>query len=182
MTVLGGNKTMVADINDLEATVTAEQQYGSQRPMTLVRQSTTGQTIADNTTTVITFPTATSTEEYDDLGWHNGASNTSRITPTIAGRYRIKAHLCWAANTTLTASTMNILKNGATIVASGNIKPNTTDNLACFGGTLEWWADANGTTDYFEFSVNQQSTANASQTTNISASGYTWLMVQLDSA
>jgi hypothetical protein len=170
-----GSRVVSADITSLET-------YSSERPMTLVRQSTTGQTINDNTTTVITFPTATATEEYDDLGWHNGTSNTSRITPTIAGRYHIRVHLTWAFNTTVTASSVNILKNGSVISASGNLKPNATDNLATFGGTLDWYADANGTTDYFEMSVAQQSTGNVSQTTNVSSSGYTWILVELHRA
>jgi hypothetical protein len=167
-----GSRVKSADITTLEG-------YSSARPMTLVRQATTGQTIANNTTTVLTFPTATAVEEYDDLGWHDGSTNTSRITPTIAGRYRIKGHVTWAASNSITCCTMTLLKNGAALTASGNHKPNGTNTLATFGGTAEWIADANGTTDYFEMSANHNSTAAVSQTTNVTGSGYTWLLVEL---
>ena len=60
--------------------------------------ATANQTIATDTVTAVLF----TSEDYDDVGFHDTGSNTSRITiPTgYGGRYNVGHYIEWAANST----------------------------------------------------------------------------------
>ncbi|MBN1174536.1 MAG: hypothetical protein JXA67_20375 [Micromonosporaceae bacterium] len=168
--VAAGAKIYASTINDLIL-------YGPARPICMLQHVTTGQTINHNSNTTLTF--GSGTEVFDDLDWHSTSSNTSRITPTIAGRYKITATVVWAATTTITACTVFVNKVGVGVDSSGNHKPNATNGVATFGGIVNTWADMNGSTDYLEMTVTQLSTGSVSQVTNVSSSGRTTFTVEL---
>lgn len=147
----------------------------NRRHCTLVQQS--GQSVSDNTETSITF--GSGSESFDDYGWHSTSSNTDRITPNVAGRYRVVAQLVFAFSTTITRCAVSVSKNGSIIDSSGNHKPNSTNSVATMGGIVETFVDLNGTTDYISMSARHQSSGSASQTTNVSTSGMTKLHVEL---
>ena len=71
-------------------------------PYGCVLKRTATQSISNATNEVITFPSGSTTEELDDDSFHDGATNTSRLTvPTGgAGWYDIGACVQFAANTT----------------------------------------------------------------------------------
>lgn len=74
---------------------------GKERPLNrgiAVKATASGsQSINDSSATALNW---SGTDEYDTDGMHDPASNSSRITCTIAGKYRISATIHFAANTT----------------------------------------------------------------------------------
>jgi hypothetical protein len=91
-------------------------------------------------------------EEYDTN--NNFASN--RFTPTIAGYYQINAAVYWGVAMT-TRSVIYVFKNGAaTTVGYGSDFGNSNN----YNNTLSNLIYANGTTDYFEIYVYQQTGGN----------------------
>ena len=88
------------------------------------------------------------TTEVTDLnGWHSTSSNTSRITPNIAGTYLITMQINDVAGTT--RALISCYKNGANQTIP--IQTDTTgifDDFSAVGFTT-----ANGTTDYFEMTA-----------------------------
>ena len=73
---------------------------------------TAAQSISDSTDTAVTFPTASSSEPYDTDTFHDGASNTSRMTIPEDGKYHIDAGVEWQSNATGVRA-MWLAKNGA---------------------------------------------------------------------
>lgn len=108
---------------------------------------TTTQTITTGTITAITF----NAEAYDPFGFHSTSSNTSRITPNIAGTYAVFGQVCWAANTT-GDRTAQIYKNGAgvdTLPYSGQ-RAMAGTGLSFGFSHCQGTVSMNGTTDYLE--------------------------------
>ena len=68
------------------------------------------QAVAHNSNTAIPF--AVGTEIFDDLNWHSTSVNTSRVTPTYAGRYLVTGQVSWVAAAGGDRRVM-ILKNGS---------------------------------------------------------------------
>jgi hypothetical protein len=107
------------------------------------------QAIGTGSNTAITF--AVGTEIYDDLNWHSTSVNTSRVTPTYAGRYLVTAQVSWPAAASSNRRPM-ILKNGGftsvwnTITTAAEVTMTVTDEI-----------ELNGTTDYVNLSVFQDS-------------------------
>lgn len=171
--VAGGDIILASTINDLI-------RYGPAKPICWLQQQS-GQSVSSGGSSALTF--GSGSEIFDDLNWHSTSSNTSRITPTIAGRYKVTGKLVWAFNTTITSTGLILRKNGSTTIdASGNHKPNATNNVATLGGEVTAYVDMNGTTDYVEILAQQTSSGAASQTTNAASSGYSSLMVELERA
>ena len=100
----------------------------------------TAVTMTDGVAGVVPF----TSEVTDPLGWHSNATNTSRITPNIAGTYFFNICVNDVAGTT--RALMRVLKNGAALTVP--IQMDTTGIFDDF--TLSGYATANGTTDYFE--------------------------------
>jgi hypothetical protein len=94
------------------------------------------------------------TELSDTLGWHNPSSNPTRITPTVAGTYRVTAWMVWATNVT-GVRFMNVSKAGAIITGT-----ETAPGLQGRGyGSVVLEVPMNGTTDYLELTTRQSSGA-----------------------
>lgn len=137
-----GAKTYADDINDIADATTS-------RPLVRMIQ-TVAQSIPDATLTALTF----STEEIDTHGFHDTGSNTSRITPNVAGYYRFTGTYMSGVPTTLVSVDCSLRKNGSTSFAPGSrgqagaiaqSQP-TTAIISC-----------NGTTDYVELMAFQDS-------------------------
>jgi len=152
----GGDIIYAVDINAIyEASV--------DRPACILQQ-TVSQSIPDNTTTAITF----TTETLDTHGFHSTSSNTTRITPTVAGWYRFHG-VVWAPSLGTYATVVaGISKNGTTQTSpERHATPPTSGSFTdTVGGTYS----ANGTTDYFELTMLQDNTANSAQNTLVSGS------------
>ena len=85
------------------------------------------QSIANNTTTSITF----NTEQFDTDGFHSTVTNTERITIPVgkAGKYLIIGQLAYASNSTGNRY-ISLNKNGT--IDFGRV------NVAAFNGDLTW--------------------------------------------
>lgn len=169
--VAGGDIIYASTVNDLI-------RYGPAKPICEVRH-TSGATVTNATDTRIDM----NGEVFDDLGWHSTVSNTSRVTPTIAGRYKVTLLPVYAFNTAMTGTQPKVYKNGSLYRAGGSVKPSSGSNTATYGGEMTCYVDMNGTTDYVEGYTYQTSTGSVSQTLNgSSASGYTTMIVELERA
>lgn len=114
-----------------------------------------------STQTLTASTPAAITMTGEDLDTHNGHStvtNTSRYTPTVAGRYFFTGALCVATGTALTMVTQ-FRKNGAVALAAPYGMFTTTTQAFAFN-TAHCFAefDMNGTTDYVELWGNVSST------------------------
>lgn len=114
--------------------------------------SISGSTIASGSVTVLGGSNAW-TEVEDVFGWHNPASNPSRIMPNVPGRYRIENRMSWAANS---AGTRLIVfrKNGTNIDGAQATVSAAVDSSGQFPFVIT--VDLNGS-DYLEAVVLQAS-------------------------
>ena len=113
-------------------------------PFFYVTKGGVAQSSVVNGTTVITWPTEVT--DTDSMF----ASN--RFTPTIAGRYIITAQVrCTSSSNCIT----QINKNAATVARSGIVGNGLTSN---FGGPATIIVDMNGSTDYIDVTVFNDST------------------------
>jgi hypothetical protein len=120
----------------------------------------TGQTLASNTITKITFDT----EEYDT----NNNFASSRFTPTVAGYYLVSAKT--QGNASYTAGISAIYKNGSlyrygyyNANASGVSHPAMSCLVYC-----------NGSTDYIEFYAAFQTGQDTAAVSNSGTAAFTW--------
>lgn len=158
--VAAGNKTYASDVN-------AAQSASSAKPLVhLVAQS--GQSLSDATTTAITF--GSGSEEIDTHGFHDTSSNTSRITPTVAGYYRFYGAVFFPGATDYSNMQCWIRKNGTTSLYPAARRENLASNQA-ISLLCSSVAFMNGTTDYAELMALQDNTGSASRTTTNLDSG-----------
>jgi hypothetical protein len=150
--------------SDVQAIVNAS----SGRPLLrLVQQAT--QSIGSDTDTQITF--AAGSEEIDTSGWHDVATNTSRVTPTLGGYVRFTGTVWWAADTDLVSIYASIGKNGTVVQRNRIILPSTATSSLTRSVTVTCIQSCNGTTDYFELFGRQLQAAAGSLSTNV-ATGF----------
>lgn len=112
------------------------------------------QSIPDNTLTALSF----GAENLDSHGFHSTTVNPTRVTPTIAGIYRVYASLFLAGRTDYATVKLVTRKNGAELAPCaswGNL-----DNAVTHGFSYTGLVVMNGTTDYVEICVQQDNTAN----------------------
>lgn len=133
------------------------------RPLVrLIQQS--AQSIASGTATALTF--GASSEDIDTNSFHDTATNTSRVTPTVAGYYEVTVTASFATGaSSYTQITAAAAKNGTRAAPQDIRRPDagTSATNAQTTATLT----ANGTTDYFEGFASQNSSG--AQNTNVSA-------------
>lgn len=113
------------------------------------------QNITHNTATALNF----NAEDLDPAGWHSTVSNTSHVTPTVAGWYQVTLECGWASDTDYTALRQYVTKNGGGGVW-GDIRlplPAATiiPALTCTTALIS----LNGSTDYVEGNVLQTNTS-----------------------
>jgi len=115
-------------------------ELNSFRAITVLQDSLT---VPNATFTVMAF--GSGTEIIDVGGWHDTSTNNTRITPSIAGVYRLTAYLDSASGGAdyilLRARKNGSAQSGAAQYVGTNIIADTNIDLI---------VEANGTSDYFE--------------------------------
>lgn len=119
------------------------------------------QSIPDNTQTALTF----GQEDFDSHSFHSTSSNTSRITPTVAGIYRFYGTVHLSARNDWTSVNVIMRKNGTTSPAPAERAGNNANSIAASWATT-LMMDMNGTTDYMEVTVIADNTLNTATNTN----------------
>jgi hypothetical protein len=129
-----------------------------------------GLTIANNTSTIATFPD----ERFDTAGFHSTTTNTGRFTiPTgYAGWYVINARFRWDKSAGGSRSLI-VKKNGNTLSASSEIPGDATIFQGNQINTLELFAVG----DYVEIEVFQSSGGNLTLFTDTSNAEFSIVMV-----
>ena len=145
MPVAAGNRAASGDVQLIQA---ASSQKGLVR---LVQQ--TPQTINSNVDTALLF--GAGSEEIDTAAWHDVATNTSRITPLLAGYVQFTATVWWVADTDDIAIWAGIGKNNVIIQRSAIILPSTATASTIRSVSTSCIQQCNGTTDYFELFAKQ---------------------------
>lgn len=112
---------------------------------------TTTQALADATFVAIQF----ADEDYDTGNYHSTTVNTSRITPTVPGYYRFIGVCLFSAQTTPAFSDTCFRMNGTDQLPGASRGPGNATST--FSGTAFATMPFNGTTDYMEFIVRQDS-------------------------
>lgn len=113
-----------------------------------VLYATDAETMTGNATTYLTFGAAS--EQSDPLAFHSTTTNTGRITPNVAGLYRVVT--CVGASQVLGTSARIILRqNGSTIFASeaADLSGTAANTALSVTGCIKF----NGTTDYVEVGI-----------------------------
>lgn len=124
------------------------------------------QSLNDNTSTAITF----AAEDIDTHGFHSTVTNTSRVTPTVAGYYRVRGTVVFGSRTDYSDVNVWIRKNGVTNMApASRCGYSGITTTAVETGIAEVIVDMNGTTDYVEVVANQNNLANVAVSTNQSS-------------
>ena len=119
--------------------------------------------VNDSTATKIAFNTTNTTIHEDTLGWHSTSIDPTRVTPNVAGIYLVTfaADLNNGASQTITRAVASIFKNGVN-KSSSFLQLNTAVGTI-YGFNCSLTINMNGTTDYFECEVFQD-TADATET------------------
>ena len=122
--------------------------------------------IATATWTPLTF----TSESFDTDNWHSTSTNTDRITPTLAGIYRVEIQVGFAPSATGMRG-VRITKNGSTNIGGvqQSASPAGVMTLLYAATTM----NMNGSTDYFSTEVRQTSGGNLALETSETATTFT---------
>jgi hypothetical protein len=143
-------------IDNLDLRVGALEAFTAGKPMVKI-QAGAAQSFADNTDVATIFAAA---DILDTHNFHDPAVNNTRITPNVAGTYRLQGVVYLTGATTFTTRKLWWRKNGSLNFAPGDQQGNSVN--AVFNKLEATTVDTmNGTSDYFELVVNQDNTANA---------------------
>jgi hypothetical protein len=129
------------------------------RPLVRMVQ-TVGQSIADATITALTF----TTEEIDTHGFHDNATNNTRITPNVAGYYDVRGTYFMSTSTSPVSQDCHLRQNGSGSIAPG--ERGISGTIAQSQPTRALLA-FNGSTDYVELMAFQDSAG--ANTSNVSS-------------
>lgn len=132
----------------------------SQKPVVRLIQAA-AQSLANASNVAVTF--AAGSEDIDTDGFHDTTTNTSRITPTVAGYYRLTGTLWMSAATFNDVSLqVSIGKNGSVTAPTKRLRyQSATSTARCI--SVEAVLQADGISDYFEL-IGNQSTGGALNT------------------
>lgn len=110
-------------------------------------KQTTGTSVPNNTPTLITFDA----ENFDDSGWHDNATNNSRVTVDFNGRVMLSGQVDFGSSDN-GPFTVEVLKNGTAIRKAVYLSFSGSANtiLPIPGGVVACAAN-----DYFELRVTQ---------------------------
>lgn len=114
--------------------------------------ATGNQTLADNTQVAIQFSAA---DDIDTHGQHNPASNNTRVTPNVPGYYRFYGVGFFNEQASPNVLDVNFRLNGSTNLAGGTRHPGNASHA--MGLVAQVTVLMNGTTDYIEFYMRQDS-------------------------
>jgi|ERR1700754_10862 len=124
------------------------------RPPVVRLTQQAAQSLANAANGAITF--GAGSEDIDTHGFHDTTTNTSRITPTKAGRYRVKGTVALSAQNTVSLFAVFIGKNGTSVQPFSRSKPGVV-STSTLSHDAEAIVELNGTTDYVEVYANQTS-------------------------
>lgn len=111
------------------------------------------QSINNTTETAVTFDT----EIWDTHNFHSNVTNTDRVTPTVAGYYRVTVVGAWSGASTTGERRIFVSKNGVSQTPNfRNPGQLVAQDTPIMGSRL---LSMNGTTDYFGMRVYQASGA-----------------------
>lgn len=148
--------------------------YTINRPLVRLIQAA-AQSINNNTHTSLTFGTGSTV--IDTHGFHSESSNTSRVTPTVAGWYAVTGGYSTSGRTDYTSLQASIRLNGSNLASDSKSGPNATStNREVVVGPV--MVQVNGTTDYLEIAGLQANGASAAANTNVSGSSASSLQVE----
>jgi hypothetical protein len=143
----------------------AVEDYTIRKPLVRLVQAV-AQALTNNTDAAITF----TTEDIDTHGFHDNATNNSRITPSLAGYYQVTGRVVFSGDNDFTILQARIARNGSVQAAiERNLNPGTSSS-AGRAASASGIFSANGTTDYFELWGLQANTSAAATPTNIGGS------------
>lgn len=144
--VAAGDEINAADLTSLE-------DYTIRKPLVrLVQQA--AQSMTSSTAAAITF--GSGSEEVDTHGFHDTTTNPSRITPTIAGWYRLTGTFNIVSGTSVTQLVGVFRRNGTTVAPLVPLRPDAASNAAQ-GIQITATVSVNGSSDYLEFWASQNS-------------------------
>jgi hypothetical protein len=150
-----------ADIQALAEAVDADLTDAQGTPLVRLVQAT-GQPLSNNTAAALTF-TAGSVV-VDTHSFHSTTANTTRITPSVPGWYRLVGTVSMVS-ASYTQVLAVIRKNGSNISPLILTRPDAAGGAAAEAVQVTALEQANGSTDYFEV-VGQQNSS-GSQNTNV---------------
>jgi hypothetical protein len=158
--VFSGAPVEAADINDILTASLA-------KPLVRLVQ-TSAQSLTNSTLTALTF--GASSEDVDTHGFHDTGTNTSRVTPTIAGWYRISVTVVFPTTAAVSIIRAAAGKNGTAVAPLTSNKPVAATSTAVTASATAL-QQANGSTDYFEGLALQ--TSGGALSTSVAAAGLT---------
>lgn len=146
--------------------VTGTEDYTIRKPIVrLIAQAT--QSLTNNTTTALTY--GAGSEDIDTHGYHDTSTNPTRVTPLIAGYYRVTVNTAMAAPTTAYSQVAAaIAKNGTRAAPQAIVRPDVASIAGASAQTTQIVL-MNGTTDYLEHMASQINGAATAQSTTASA-------------
>lgn len=162
MTVQSGSRAGSVDVQAIQAA------SSTKALIRLVQQ--TGQTINSDVDTAITF--GASSEEIDTAGWHDVATNTSRITPTLPGYLWLSGTVWWTSDTDVVSIYASIGKNGTIVQRNRIVLPSTATSSVGRSVAVSCLQQANGTGDYFELFGRQLQATPGTLATVVAAGGF----------
>lgn len=137
----------------------------------IVQQST--QSMASNATNAITF--GTSSEAIDTHNFHSEVTNNTRITPNVAGYYRVTGKVAFGARADFRVVDCWLRMNGSTTIPGSSGRNNYSTYSGTNGTTssqvmvqCESILSFNGSTDYVEMLGVQTNVAAADPSTIVS--------------
>lgn len=163
---------VISNVVDLDARMNAV--VGNQAYCHVYQSSTGTQVITNLTAAAINFDG----EVVDPLNWHSNVTNNSRITPTVAGRYRCTGGVCFPA-----AGTGSFLaqfrKNGALILGSSTYQDKLlySSSFTALSAMTNATLLMNGTTDYIQLWTNQNTGGNLTTFSN-STDQHSYMLVE----
>lgn len=172
---------LIDNLLDLDARVSGIS--GSQPFCHVYQSSTATQAVLQNTPTAIDF----NAEVVDTLGFHSTVTNTSRVTPTVAGRYQCFGGIAWNTNNNSIVNnkyaTAQFRKNGAQVLGSAAYGPVLLYQTA-FVAPISFSIATilvNGTTDYIQLWGNNDVSGGISTFSN-TTDQHSFMMVRYVSA
>jgi hypothetical protein len=147
-TFFAGDELAAADLEKLNVTTVA-------KPIGRLIQQPASQALADNTAVAVTFGTGSTV--YDTNSFHSESSNTTRVTPSIAGYYRFSGVVFFETEASPVVASANFRFNGTTNLAAAWRAGTASIGLQAFSGLTQVTIAMNGTTDYVELMALQDS-------------------------
>ncbi len=139
--------------------ITQFEQQTTDRPIVRLLQGA-AQSVATATNTALTF--GSGSEDIDTHGFHDTTTNNSRVTPTSSfpGYYQITATVWWSSATFNDQTYQIFIAKNGTTVPPGQRTRSQSGSATQHSIMTTSIQTANGTGDYFEAIVQQQTGGN----------------------